>query len=835
MDNNPCDTAPGAEGLGASPPQVVIKKEPRKKPDPMRAPTQRAQTSVESGRRGPTSRGNTAPPALVEGAYNASAAKNAAPAAIHREDADVKPKLEPDVYTDASPMEPETLDLTNLKKLTSEDSLDTLETAVQRGLQLLDSLTAPLDDTKDGEMVPKWLEAVEKLRGLAERTRTIVAVVGGTGAGKSSTINALLDVERLLPTNGVRACTAVPSEVSYNDSNDPEQLFRAEVEFVYAFPGVLFPSVAIQELKDECPVPGPPPLTLTPSGWGNDWMLTLCSSADDWTRDVTRSMANLIDSNQVLSADYLNADAEAGIAYAKLKAVFPQKTRTKEMVAKSKPEDFINDPEVVRVLGTIKKIAAPDCRRLYSELQQYMDSKDKPAAKGPTAGKKKGMAFWPLIKVVKVFVKSDALSTGVVLVDLPGVHDANAARSAVADRYMAHCTAIWVVSPIMRAVDDKAAKDLLGAAFKVQLRLDGTYSNVTFICSKTDDISANEVAETLEVEEVLEEIRGREAAIDRELQEATQALPQVEENVKHLEEKLEDIHDSISAWLRLEKKAARVGSVNLPRRLLAKRKRAVQATTPRKKRGAPQEVISDESSSEEEDEKADMAQIQAQLSMLRDEEPAVAAELQKARQRAIDAHTQISELKAEKDLMSNEKVVVCVQARNDYSKPAIRQDFAAGIYEMDQEAAAEDAEEALAPENEPRDYERFAQSLPVFCTSSRAYQQFRGRGDEGDPIKGYRNIEETEIPHLQAHAKTLTRADRITAMTRFLNELSRVISSMMIWVTSPEAKVGVPVESEQSYEIRHLEVAAAGLKTAGRPLTFPCPREACLTEKSGSR
>jgi len=48
---------------------------------------------------------------------------------------------------------------------------------------------------------------------------------------------------------------------------------------------------------------------------------------------------------------------------------------------------------------------------------------------------------------------------------------------------------LWIVAPINRAVDDKAAKSLLGESFKRQLKYDGTYSRITFICSKTDDIS----------------------------------------------------------------------------------------------------------------------------------------------------------------------------------------------------------------------------------------------------------------------------------------------------------------------------------------------------------
>lgn len=109
------------------------------------------------------------------------------------------------------------------------------------------------------------------------------------------------------------------------------------------------------------------------------------------------------------------------------------------------------------------------------------DDKDKNKRKK----RKREQEVWPLIKVVRLYVKADALSTGAVLVDLPGVADSNAARAAIAEGYMKQCTALWIVSPINRAVDDKAAKNLLGASFRRQLQFDGIYSAVTFICSKT--------------------------------------------------------------------------------------------------------------------------------------------------------------------------------------------------------------------------------------------------------------------------------------------------------------------------------------------------------------
>ena len=54
------------------------------------------------------------------------------------------------------------------------------------------------------------------------------------------------------------------------------------------------------------------------------------------------------------------------------------------------------------------------------------------------------MEYWPLIEVVKIYVKSPVLESGAVLVDLPGVHDSNPARAAVARKYMRKCTSLWV-------------------------------------------------------------------------------------------------------------------------------------------------------------------------------------------------------------------------------------------------------------------------------------------------------------------------------------------------------------------------------------------------------
>lgn len=46
------------------------------------------------------------------------------------------------------------------------------------------------------------------------------------------------------------------------------------------------------------------------------------------------------------------------------------------------------------------------------------------------------MGVWTDLDFDRLYVKSPILATGAVIVDLPGVHDANAARAAVAESYM---------------------------------------------------------------------------------------------------------------------------------------------------------------------------------------------------------------------------------------------------------------------------------------------------------------------------------------------------------------------------------------------------------------
>jgi hypothetical protein len=174
---------------------------------------------------------------------------------------------------------------------------------------------------------------------------------------------------RLLPTNCVRACTASPTEISYNYSDNPDELYRAEIEFI---------------------------------------------SAEDWKRELEIMFIDLAESSGKDSHDLANEDSDAGIAYAKIKAVYP--SQTKEDIAQSNAELLAREPSVHSILGTSKVIQERTASDLYLGLQRYVDSKERTASRNKKTSAH--MDYWPLIKVVRIYNKAAALSTGAVIVDL---------------------------------------------------------------------------------------------------------------------------------------------------------------------------------------------------------------------------------------------------------------------------------------------------------------------------------------------------------------------------------------------------------------------------------
>lgn len=651
-----------------------------------------------------------------------------------------------------------------LQSMMNGKPLEILEEAVRTGTQLLDALTKPL--VHKAAMVVdavQWIEQIEKVKRQIVRTKTIVGVVGNTGAGKSSVINALLDEERLVPTNCMRACTAVITEISYNDEVTP---YRAEIEFI---------------------------------------------ERADWERELRILFQDLLGEGGQIARDATsNEDSEAGVAYAKIRAVYPDMVR--EQIENSSIEVLMNHSNV-SVLGKSRRINENNSLVFYRKLQAIIDSKEKSDKKKKERRPKgvppppKEPAYWPLIKVVRLYIKAPALSTGAVVVDLPGVHDSNAARAKVAENYMKQCTGLWIVAPINRAVDDKAAKSLLGESFKRQLKMDACFSTVTFICSKTDDISIMEAQDSLGLEQDFEDFELQCQDYRKETKRIKAEIEDIKSAKKDIDAAVENAINDLEIWEAL-KDDAEGGKTVFPLRAPTggKRKRGSQKTPKKCKKRRIQGSESDSEGSasdfvddNEEEDASDSESVDnnnfegAPLSL--EDINAKLAELKVTRRNArqqkstIDEQmkplsVELAEIEKRIDAIEVEERAICIAGRNEYSKGAIQQDFAAGIKELDQEIAEEGDAANFNPELDVRDYDEVARSLPVFCVSARAYQRLMGRLRQESDVPGFKSIQDTEMPQLQEHCKRLTVAGRTNACNQFLATLSQLLNSLALWAAN---------------------------------------------------
>jgi ATPase subunit of ABC transporter with duplicated ATPase domains len=83
-----------------------------------------------------------------------------------------------------------------------------------------------------------WVSRAEMIMGKGFKN-TVIGVLGGTGVGKSSLLNALLDEASVLPTSGSQGCTAAPIELRFNSALQQTteglsglHVYTARVEFI---------------------------------------------------------------------------------------------------------------------------------------------------------------------------------------------------------------------------------------------------------------------------------------------------------------------------------------------------------------------------------------------------------------------------------------------------------------------------------------------------------------------------------------------------------------------------------------------------------------------------
>ena len=267
------------------------------------------------------------------------------------------------------------MELAQLQQLISEGSPAQLEAGVETGRQILSDTKTAFADAKTVPEIAQWIKSSDQLESQAAYQRVVIGVVGSTGAGKSSVVNAVLDEECLVPTNCMRACTAVITEIAFNHSDRKDEKYRAEIHFI---------------------------------------------SKDEWVKELRVMLADMEITQDSLGEENTTSESEAGIAYSKIRSVYPFLSSDEVKKGKFDMEQLTEHPSVKRLLGTVRQLASSNSKDFLNQLKRFIDSKEKAAGRQKESD---SMEYWPLIKVVKVFVRSPVLKSGLVLVDLVGDSD----------------------------------------------------------------------------------------------------------------------------------------------------------------------------------------------------------------------------------------------------------------------------------------------------------------------------------------------------------------------------------------------------------------------------
>ena len=357
--------------------------------------------------------------------------------------------------------------------------------------------------------------------------------------------------------------------------------------------------------------------------------------------------------------------------------------------------------------------------------------------------------------------------------------------------------------------------------------------SVTFICSKTDDISIMEAQESLGLDDEMteswlqmEDLGKKQKALESELNE-------LKDTRELLGATFNQADDDIEVWDGLRDSLEEGKTVFAPTsKPNGKKRKGRDAKKPRKKQrrdaDSDDDFLNDDNSASEPDSDEDVESAESREPLTEDQVNAKISELRsmkkEARRQRLEITNKMKEVEEEieKARDAEEKIetnmaALCISGRNGYSKGAIQNDFAQGIRELDMEIAAEEDEENFNPDSDARDYDEVARSLPVFCVSSRGYQKLQGRLRKDPKVPGFVTAEETEIPQLQAHCKQLTEAGRSANCKRFINNLSQLLNSLSLWASNDGTGANMTPEQRTREErflqkgLKELESVSPGL------------------------
>ncbi|OQD91133.1 hypothetical protein PENANT_c001G02645 [Penicillium antarcticum] len=252
-------------------------------------------------------------------------------------------------------------------------------------------------------------------------TRT-VGFIGDSGVGKSSLINSLLDQKIARSSREGSACTCVATEFRHTDDTHTGP-FTIEAEFMN--------TEEMRELLEHL----------------------LLDFRKFYVSSIYRELQTTEEQRKCQDA--------AVKSWETLQSLFKtQPSLTIEFlsdVAEGAHAQILTMLERWAYAGLTNRQGGSDALEysvIAGDIEECKSILDHLAADNPEGG---GPALWPFIKLIRVYLNSPILRTGLVLTDLPGLRDLNFARVRATERYLAHqCDEVFIVANISRAGTDES-------------------------------------------------------------------------------------------------------------------------------------------------------------------------------------------------------------------------------------------------------------------------------------------------------------------------------------------------------------------------------------------
>lgn len=303
-----------------------------------------------------------------------------------------------------------------------------VKAAAKSFAQWLDEHVDPLASGAYPLELATWRKEFSLIRDHIEQPHRLrVALVGTTGAGKSTFLNAILGQE-VLPIGVMQPCTAFVTAVSHSE----ESGYRVTVRFCTR----------------------------------QEWQADLDSLAVSLkSGDVDEELNERGESKRLMDA-----------ARKRINAVYGTNVENGADLSEVLKHSLPPEAEKVFATGSVQISAFDDAKDMLAYLKKLI--------RGDSS-------LWPLVKQVEISGYYPCLAGGLELVDLPGLNDPNEARVEVTREFLRTSPFVWIVFSMVRGITEDIQRVLREEKLLRMLVLSGSYGALSFVGTKADDIDTN--------------------------------------------------------------------------------------------------------------------------------------------------------------------------------------------------------------------------------------------------------------------------------------------------------------------------------------------------------